>query len=355
MGPIVVGMSGGVDSSVAALLLKEQGFQVEGIFIKSWEEEGPCPAEEDYNDALGVCDQLDIPLHSVNFTKEYQERVFSYFLREYAAGRTPNPDILCNNEIKFDAFLKYALNLGATHIATGHYARVENRKGVYHLYQGSDKQKDQSYFLSGLGQTELSHAFFPLGERTKGEVRQLAREAGLVTHDKKDSTGICFIGERNFRAFLKQYLPTEPGIIETVDGEVVGKHEGLMYYTIGQRKGLGIGGKSGKEEAPWYVVDKDLQRKVLIVAQGHDHPRLYSKRLTASQVHWIAEAPQQGDRLQAKVRYRQENKNCVIEVLTDEHAVVQFEQPVFAVAPGQAIVFYNDEECLGGGIIDARE
>jgi len=348
-------MSGGVDSSVAALLLKEKGVPVEGIFIKSWEEEGPCPAEEDYNDALGVCERLNIPLHTVNFTKEYRERVFSYFLREYATGRTPNPDILCNNEIKFDTFLKYALNLGATHIATGHYARVENHNRTYHLYKGVDRQKDQSYFLSGLGQTELSRVLFPVGERTKEEVRQLAQQAGLVTHDKKDSTGICFIGERNFRAFLKQYLPPEPGKIETIDGEVVGDHEGLMYSTIGQRKGLGIGGKAGKEEAPWYVVDKDLKRKVLIVVQGRDHPGLYSTRLTASQVHWIADVPKPKESLQAKVRYRQEDQPCIIEEWTHEHVVVQFERPVFAVAPGQAIVFYRNAECLGGGIIDSRE
>ncbi len=350
----MVGLSGGVDSSVAALLLLEQGYAVEGLFMKNWEEDDTaeqCTAEEDLRDARAVCDQLDIPLHTVNFSAEYWDRVFAYFLQEYGAGRTPNPDVLCNKEIKFRAFLDHALHLGAEFIATGHYARV-GHDDTLQLLKGADPDKDQSYFLYTLGQEALGRSLFPIGELPKPEVRRLAKKAGLPTHAKKDSTGICFIGERDFRAFLQRYLPAQPGEMRTPEGEYVGEHQGLMYYTLGQRQGLGIGGRRGGGGAPWYVVGKDLDRNVLLVAQGHDHPLLYSTELEARQAHWVAGAPR-ADRFQctAKTRYRQTDQACTVERRTADRWHVTFDQPQWAITPGQSVVFYDDAVCLGGGVI----
>ncbi|MEW6692256.1 MAG: tRNA 2-thiouridine(34) synthase MnmA [Pseudomonadota bacterium] len=354
---VIVGMSGGVDSSVAALLLKEQGFEVEGLFMKNWEgddTEDYCPARQDMIDAMAVCDRLEIPFHFVNFAKEYWDRVFAYFLEEYRAGRTPNPDILCNREIKFRAFLDHALNnLGAQAIATGHYARVTHDASGAHLLKGLDANKDQSYFLHALGQEQLRHAMFPIGHLPKPEVRRLAEQAGFATAKKKDSTGICFIGERRFTEFLQRYLPAQPGDIVTLEGQVIGRHHGLMYYTLGQRQGLGIGGLRGFSEEPWFVVDKDLANNRLIVTQGTDHPSLYRPALLASQVHWIAGAPPSLPlRCSAKVRYRQADQECMIYPHGDGVRVV-FDTPQRAITPGQSVVFYLSEECLGGAVIEA--
>lgn len=352
---VVVGISGGVDSSVAALLLKEQGYDVHGVFMKNWEdsfEAGYC-GEDDLRDAEEVCDTLDIPLHRVNFVVDYRERVFAHFLAEYQRGRTPNPDILCNKEIKFKAFLEHALRLGAGFVATGHYARCLSADGRPHLLRGVDASKDQSYFLHSLDAGQLARALFPVGELQKFEVRELARQADLVTHDKKDSTGICFIGERDFRAFLQRYLPTQPGPMETPEGEVVGEHQGLMYYTQGQRQGLGIGGGAGWGDEPWYVADKDLERNVLIVVQGAQHPGLFHPALRASELHWIAEPPGMPLRCTAKIRYRQADQPCTVDCLGDGDYQVRFDEPQRAVTPGQSVVFYADDECLGGGIIEA--
>ena len=354
---IVVGLSGGVDSSVAALLLVEQGYEVHGVFMKNWEdsfETGYCSAAEDLEDARAVCETLAIPLHQVNFTAEYQERVFRYFLEEYRSGRTPNPDILCNTEIKFRAFLDHARRLGADAIATGHYVRCETRDGRQHLLKGRDPGKDQSYFLYGLNQAQLASARFPVGDLLKAEVRELAAAAGLVTHAKKDSTGICFIGERRFREFLNHYLPAQPGPIRTVDGEELGEHAGLMFHTIGQRQGLRIGGRRDSSGEPWYVVNKDLDRNTLIVAQGRNHPALFHQRLYASQLYWIAgEPPHLPLACAAKIRYRQPDQACALETLDGDCAEVCFNEPQRAVTPGQSVVFYRNDECLGGGIIDA--
>jgi tRNA-specific 2-thiouridylase len=352
---IIVGMSGGVDSSVAALLLIEQGYQVEGLFMKNWEEDDDadyCAAAEDLADARNVCDKLGIALHSVNFASEYWDRVFRHFLDEYSAGRTPNPDILCNKEIKFHAFLDYALNLGASRIATGHYVRTGEKHGHTQLLRGVDDNKDQSYFLHALSENQLAHALFPLGELPKNEVREIARKHQLATHDKKDSTGICFIGERRFDSFLQRYLPAQPGIIQSATGEVLGTHNGLMYYTMGQRKGLGIGGRQHADETPWYVVDKDLEHNILIVAQGQDHPRLYHNTLETSHIHWINGEPATFSDCTAKIRYRQPDQACTIEILSDHKQVVHFDQPQRAITPGQSIVFYQQEVCLGGGVIE---
>lgn len=354
---VVVGMSGGVDSAVAALLLKEQGYDVQCVFMKNWEDDDDefyCSSEEDYNDALQVCDILDISLHSVNFSKEYRENVFSYFLTEYKLGRTPNPDILCNKEIKFKFFLDYAVKLGAEKIATGHYAVLKKDDSKFHLFKGIDNNKDQSYFLYLLGQKELSKTIFPLGDITKDEVRQIAEQNNFANHDKKDSTGICFIGERDFKAFLQQYLPAQPGDIINTDGKIIGKHDGLMYYTLGQRKGIGVGGGHGKTEEPWYVVKKDLENNHLIIGQGHNHPGLYSKQITAGQLHWIAEEPNNFPfECSAKIRYRQKNQKCTITNIENEIAIIKFTVNQFAPAPGQSIVFYKNDECLGGGIIES--
>ncbi|HRD64917.1 MAG TPA: tRNA 2-thiouridine(34) synthase MnmA [Candidatus Competibacter sp.] len=354
---IVVGLSGGVDSSVAALLLVEQGHEVHGVFMKNWEdsyEVGYCAAAEDLEDAKSVCETLDIPLHQVNFAAEYRDRVFRHFLDEYRCGRTPNPDTLCNTEIKFKAFLDYARRLGADRIATGHYARRATRDGRQHLLKGCDSGKDQSYFLYGLDQNQLAGALFPIGELSKRQVRERAAAAGFVTHDKKDSTGICFIGERRFREFLGRYLPAQPGPIRSADGEPLGEHGGLIFYTIGQRQGLGIGGRHGGSGEPWYVVGKNLERNTLIVAQGHDHPALLHGGLRASQLRWIAGFPPALPlRCRAKIRYRQSDQSCVLESVDANGATVRFAEPQRAITPGQAVVFYLEDECLGGGTIDA--
>lgn len=364
--PVVVGLSGGVDSSVTALLLKQQGFDVSAIFMKNWNEDdndGYCPAEEDFADAQSIAAELNIPFHGVNFAPEYWDNVFSYFLSEYQAGRTPNPDILCNKEIKFKVFLDYALAQGASKIATGHYARVKEQDGQFFLLKGKDNNKDQSYFLYTLGQYPLSKTLFPIGELEKPEVRQLAERFDLATWDKKDSTGICFIGERDFSKFLSQYLPAKPGDMVTPDGEVVGQHQGLMYHTLGQRKGLGIGGrKSAQKNAgqPWFAARKELHKNQLIVVQGKDHPLLYSNQLTASSLHWVSgQAPTYPLRCKAKIRYRQADQDCIISEInaaqnteSEASCMVEFDTSQFAITPGQSVVFYQDEVCLGGGIID---
>ncbi len=361
---VIVGMSGGVDSSVSAYLLLQQGYKVEGLFMKNWEEDDSdeyCSAAEDLADAQAVCDKLGIPLHTINFAAEYWDNVFEYFLAEYKAGRTPNPDILCNKEIKFKAFLEYADEvLEADYIAMGHYARrtfptVEGEK--VKMLRGIDSNKDQTYFLYTLSHEQLSRSLFPVGEIEKPEVRRIAEEQGLITAKKKDSTGICFIGERKFRDFLARYLPAQPGKIETCEGEVIGEHQGLMYHTIGQRKGLGIGGQkggSGEEEA-WYVVDKDVERNVLLVGQGHDHPRLKSAGLIAKQLHWVdRKVITEPVRCSVKTRYRQHDIPCTITPVDSETIKVMFDEPQIAVTPGQSAVFYLDDICLGGGIIEER-
>lgn len=352
---VVVGMSGGVDSSVTALLLKEQGYDVIGIFMKNWDdtdEFGHCTAEEDYHDVRRVCDQIGIPYYTVNFEKEYMDKVFSYFLDEYKSGRTPNPDVMCNREIKFGEFLNKVMDLGADYVATGHYARVELRDGEYKLLRGVDENKDQTYFLNQLGQKQLAKTLFPIGHLPKKQVREIADRAGLATAKKKDSTGICFIGERNFREFLQNYLPAKPGKIETTDGEVIGSHDGLMYYTLGQRQGLGIGGGAG-EGLPWFVVDKDLERNVLIVGQGSNHPWLYSSYLIAEQVKWVSVEPKEDVfTCMAKFRYRQPDQQVTVRRIENGTYKVEFAEPQKAVTPGQAVVFYQGEECLGGGTID---
>jgi tRNA-uridine 2-sulfurtransferase len=354
-GRVIVGLSGGVDSSVAALRLVEQGYSVEGLFMKNWEEDDAgdyCSAAEDFADATAVARQLGIRLHSVNFSTEYWDRVFSYFLDEYRAGRTPNPDVLCNREIKFKAFLDYALHLGATAIATGHYAGVRRQEGLLQLLRARDEDKDQSYFLYLLDQQQLSRTIFPLADVTKREVRTMAQGAGLVTHDKKDSTGICFIGERRFRDFLSRYLPAQPGDIETPLGEVIGSHQGLMYYTIGQRQGLGIGGIKGSGETPWFVAAKDLARNVLIAVQGRDHPLLFTPALRAAQLHWIAQTPPLPLRCMARCRHRQPLQQCTLTMQRDGDLHVAFDEPQRAVTPGQAVVFYRQQRCLGGATIE---
>lgn len=352
---VVVGMSGGVDSSVAALLLKRQGYDVIGIFMKNWDdtdEFGYCTAEEDAEDVRRVCDQIGIPYYTVNFEKEYYDKVFTYFLDEYRKGRTPNPDVMCNREIKFGDFLRKALALGADYLATGHYARVEKgADGRFRLLRGVDANKDQTYFLNALTQEQLSRAMFPLGGMTKAEVRRIAAEAGLATAAKKDSTGICFIGERNFREFLSRYLPAQPGEMRTPEGEYKGRHHGLMYYTLGQRQGLGIGGSGSGE--PWFVADKDVERNILYVVQGADHPALFAEALTASDVSWISGVAPAGPlRCTAKFRYRQPDQGVTVEPADGGAWRVTFDRPQKAVTPGQAVVFYDGEECLGGGIID---
>ena len=355
---VVVGMSGGVDSSVAALLLKEQGYDVIGLFMKNWDdtdENGHCTATEDFNDVALVAEKIGIPYYSVNFEKEYWDRVFEYFLAEYRAGRTPNPDVMCNKEVKFKAFLDYAMELGADYIAMGHYAQVErDEQGVVHLLRGKDDNKDQTYFLSQLSQTQLQKAMFPLGHLEKSEVRKIATEANLATAKKKDSTGICFIGERNFNEFLSEYLPNIPGKMRTLEGEIKGSHMGLMYYTIGQRHGLGIGGGSESNE-PWFVVGKDLKTNTLYVGQGYHHPNLYADALKASSIHFTTEGEHEKSfECTAKFRYRQKDVKVRVELSEDEsEAWVYFDEPARAITPGQAVVFYKDEECLGGGIIDA--
>ncbi len=356
MSRIVVGLSGGVDSAVTAWLLKEQGHEVVGVFMKNWEaddDDPNCPARQDFLDVLAVGDVLGIEIELVNFSREYQERVFAYFLAEYGAGRTPNPDVLCNAEIKFKAFLDHALALQADFIATGHYARLEGEAPQRRLLKAVDRNKDQSYFLYRLSQAQIARALFPLGGLPKPEVRELARKAGLPNYAKKDSTGICFIGERPFREFLSRYLPVHPGAMRTPEGRVVGEHQGLMYYTLGQRKGLGIGGmKDAETGVPWFVAGKDLEKNALIVVQGHDHPLLLSTRLEARDLNWIGPAPEAGGRYTAKTRYRQQDAACTVAAVSGEMLSLVFDAPQWAVTPGQSVVVYDGEVCLGGGVIE---
>lgn len=352
---VVVGLSGGVDSSVAALLLKEQGFDVIGLFMKNWEDDDTeefCPSRQDLIDAVSVADRIGIEIEAVNFSKEYKDKVFANFLAEYQAGRTPNPDILCNSEIKFRAFLDHAMGLGADLIATGHYARVREVGGLFQLLKAEDGSKDQSYFLYRLNQAQLSKTLFPLGDLYKRDVRDIARKAGLPTSEKKDSTGICFIGERPFREFLNRYLPKTPGEMRTPEGKVVGQHDGLMYYTLGQRQGLNIGGSRDGNGEPWFVAAKDLENNVLIVVQGHDHPLLKRDTLSADNLHWIAgHQPRQHWVYAAKTRYRQPDAPCEIDTLTAEQCEIRFAEAQWAVTPGQSVVIYESQVCLGGGMI----
>ena len=349
---VVVGMSGGVDSSVAAYLLKQQGYNVIGLYMVNWEETDPsgaCNAEGDFADVVRVCSALDIPYYSVNFSREYYDRVFRYFLEEYAAGRTPNPDVLCNREIKFGPFADYAKNLGADFIATGHYCKTGHICGRTRLLKAKDTAKDQTYFLNQVREKQLENVLFPLADLDKREVREIAEREGLTTAKKKDSTGICFIGERNFRKFLKNYLPAQPGKIITLDGETVGEHIGLMYYTIGQRKGLELGGRSG-EEGRWFVVKKDLKNNVLYVSHGDESP-LYSRACRVKNLNWIGYMPQPIQKCGAKFRYRQPEQNVTV-TLESDGAIVEFESPQRAVTEGQYAVFYDELSCLGGGVIE---
>ena len=354
---VIVGMSGGVDSSVAALLLIEQGYEVEGLFMKNWDEDDGseyCTAIADLADAQQVCDKLGITLHTANFAADYWDNVFEHFLEEYRAGRTPNPDILCNREIKFKVFLDYAQIMGADYIATGHYTRIDNSTNSARLLKGLDNNKDQSYFLHAVEGEAFAKSLFPVGELEKPEVRAIAEKHGFVTSDKKDSTGICFIGERRFKDFLEQYIPAQPGAMETPDGVVMGEHHGLMFYTIGQRQGLGIGGVKDSGDAPWYTLEKDLERNVLIVGQGSEHPLLFTNQLAASGINWINGQPSASEPLQcmAKIRYRQIDQECQISLLEDGQLLVDFTKPQRAVTPGQYVVFYLGERCLGGAIIE---
>lgn len=351
---VIVGLSGGVDSAVAALLLKRAGADVQALHMTNWEDDdGYCTAADDLQDARQVCEQLGIPLHHVNFASEYRDRVFAAFLDDYRAGRTPNPDVLCNREIKFGVFRDYAKRLGGDWLATGHYAQVEHQPAP-RLLKGADPDKDQSYFLHAVSADALAETLFPLGQLKKAEVRELARDAGLVTHDKKDSTGICFIGERPFREFLSTYLPAQPGNIRSADGKLLGKHQGLMYYTLGQRQGLGIGGRNDAGDQPWYVADKDLGSNELIVVQG-DHPLLFSDGLLATHAHWISAAPalEGGYACTVKVRYRQADQRCRIFPAEGNSLRVEFAKAQRAVAPGQYAVFYQGQVCLGGAVIES--
>ena len=356
---VICGMSGGVDSSVSAFILQQQGYQVEGLFMKNWEEDDDtdyCTAAADLADAQAVCDKLGIKLHKINFAAEYWDNVFEHFLSEYKAGRTPNPDILCNKEIKFKAFLEYAAeDLGANYIATGHYVRRRGEDDNAQLLRGLDANKDQSYFLYTLSSKQVGQSLFPVGDIEKPIVRAIAEDLDLITAKKKDSTGICFIGERKFKDFLARYLPAQPGNIRTVEGDIIGRHDGLMYHTLGQRKGLGIGGVKGASEEAWYVVEKDLVNNELIVAQGHDHSALLSTGLIAQQLHWVDRQPiREPLRCTVKTRYRQTDVPCTVEPIDDESIKVIFDEPQIAVTPGQSAVFYLDEVCLGGGIIEQQ-
>ncbi len=360
---VVVGLSGGVDSAVSALLLKQQGYEVIGLFMKNWEDDDNgeyCSTRQDFIDAAAAADVIGIDFEAVNFAAEYKDRVFTEFLREYSAGRTPNPDVLCNAEIKFKAFLDHAIKLGAEKIATGHYARVRETNGTFELLRGLDAGKDQSYFLHRLSQAQLSKAMFPVGHLQKSVVRTLAAEAGLPNHAKKDSTGICFIGERPFREFLERYLPRKPGDMVTPDGQRIGQHQGLMYYTIGQRQGLGIGGTKNGEGTPWFVADKNIESNELIVVQGHDDQHLLNQGLSADDASWIAGPASvageamEDNQLGAKTRYRQADAACSFAAEKGQSFKLHFEHPQWAVTPGQSAVLYKGEVCLGGGIISAR-
>ncbi len=352
---VILGLSGGVDSAVAAILLKEAGAEVHALHMTNWEDDdGYCTAADDLQDARAVCEQLDIPLHHANFARQYRDQVFEYFLDEYRRGRTPNPDVLCNREIKFGVFRDYAKRLGGDFLATGHYARSGIVNGHGALFKGADKNKDQSYFLHAVSAEALAETVFPLGDLQKADVRRIARDSGLPIHDKKDSTGICFIGERPFREFLSTYLPAKPGPMRTPGGEEIGTHQGLMYYTLGQRQGLGIGGRNDRGEEPWYVVAKDIEDNALVVAQG-EHDLLFSNWLVATDASWIGAPPAGlGDDLTctAKIRYRQEDQGCVVTALDDSTLEVRFDSAQKAVAPGQFVVFYDGEQCLGGAVID---
>jgi tRNA-uridine 2-sulfurtransferase len=358
---IVVGLSGGVDSAVTALLLKRQGYDVIGLFMKNWEDDDNdeyCSTRQDFIDAAAAADVIGIEFEAVNFAAEYKDRVFAEFLREYSAGRTPNPDVLCNAEIKFKAFLDHALKLGAAHIATGHYARVREVDGQFQLLKGLDQGKDQSYFLHRLNQAQLSKAKFPVGELQKSAVRDIALKAGLPNAAKKDSTGICFIGERPFREFLERYLPRQPGHMVTPDGKRVGEHQGLMYYTIGQRQGLGIGGTREGDGTPWFVADKNIETNELTVVQGHDDAHLLNARLRADDATWISGSAPSTEpafaKYGAKTRYRQADAVCVLSAKTNEAFELDFETAQWAVTPGQSAVLYQDEICIGGGVISHR-
>lgn len=353
---IIVGLSGGVDSSVSALLLQEQGLKLEGLFMKNWidlEGDGNCPIQQDLEDARSVSEKLKIPFHTENFAPEYWDNVFTHFLDEYKAGRTPNPDILCNKEVKFKVFLEHALTLGAEKIATGHYAHIDEVDGRYRLMRAQDLNKDQTYFLYTLNQTQLSKSVFPLGKLLKPEVRALANRATFVTHNKKDSTGICFIGEKNFREFLQQFIPAQSGEMQTANGKRIGEHLGIMYYTLGQRKGLGIGGTQDSKEEPWFVVGKKIKENILVVEQGHNHPLLLSDSLHANELHWTSgQLPSLPLQCTAKTRYRQTDQRCTIVRVDNGKVVVEFEQSQRAMTPGQSIVFYQNDECIGGGVIN---
>jgi tRNA-specific 2-thiouridylase len=352
---IVVGLSGGVDSAVTAWLLQQAGHEVVGVFMKNWEADDldeDCPIAQDYRDVLAIAEVLGIEVELVNFSREYQDRVFAYFLAEYQAGRTPNPDVLCNAEIKFKAFLDHAMTLGADFIATGHYARLEGESPARQLLKAADANKDQSYFLYRLQQHQIARALFPLGGLLKPRVRELARQAGIPVAEKKDSTGICFIGERPFREFLQRYMPIQPGDMVTPEGKVMGRHQGLMFHTLGQRKGLGIGGVKGLEEGvPWFAAGKNLARNELIVVQGHEHPLLLSRSLQAADLSWVGTPPEAGKRYTAKTRYRQQDAACEVQAVSDLVMTLYFDQPQWAVTPGQSVVLYDGEVCLGGGVI----
>ena len=353
---IAVGLSGGVDSSVAAFILKKAGYKIFGLFMQNWEsdKEDPfCTAEQDLSDAKAVADHIGIPLYTVNFSREYWNNVFQHCLDEFAKGRTPNPDVWCNREIKFKSLLEYAKKLGADSLATGHYAGLQEEHGHFKLLKARDKNKDQTYFLHLLSQYQLAHSFFPLSNYQKPDIRAIAKDAGLITHAKKDSTGICFIGKRRFKEFLSEFLLAQPGDIETSAGKIVGKHHGVMFYTRGQRKGLHIGGRSDSSEKPWYVIDKNIKRNALIVSQDRDHPLLYTKELICSNLNWIQGTPPLLPlSCKAKTRYRQEDQSCVVSPLNTNQCRVGFEKPQWAVTSGQSVVFYLGNQCLGGGIIE---
>jgi len=355
---IIVGMSGGVDSSVAALLLHQQGNTLAGLFMRNWNDSGDstCRAEEDRRDAVKVCGQLGIPFHFRDFSSQYWDGVFTHFLAEYAAGRTPNPDVLCNREVKFKHFVTAAHELGASYIATGHYAQIEHVRRQWHLLRGVDRNKDQSYFLHQLGQEQLALTRFPIGHLHKNQLRDMARAARLPTHAKKDSTGICFIGERDFRQFLAQYLPARPGEIHTPDGQCIGQHPGVFYFTLGQREGLHIGGVRGRAQAPWYVVGKNVADNILYVDQGHDSPYLHSQHLRTERMHWISGcAPAHHFSCTAQVRYRQLEEPCTVQVHDNGTLAVEFTRPQRAVTPGQSLVLYQGNRCLGGAAIAATD
>jgi len=355
---IVVGMSGGVDSSVAALLLHQQGSNIAGLFMRNWKDEGDstCRAEEDRRDAVAVCGQLGIPFHFRDFSAEYWEGVFTHFLAEYAAGRTPNPDVLCNREVKFKHFIAAARELGAQHIATGHYAQIEHSGGQWHLLRGVDHSKDQSYFLHQLGQEQLALTRFPIGHLHKHPLREMARAANLPTHAKKDSTGICFIGERDFRQFLAHYLPARVGEIHTPDGQCIGQHPGVFYFTLGQREGLNIGGIRGRAQGPWYVVGKEVASNILYVDQGHNSPYLLSQHLHTESIHWISGSPPaKRFNCTAQVRYRQKEEPCSVKVRDNGTLAIKFTRLQRAVTPGQSLVLYQGNRCLGGAVIAATD